>query len=138
MVEKAKAILIREYFPMGGRNVYYGRQLEIAIEAKFFHWITKKALNELAAEGKIKFTVEYSKHYRAHCYYQLRHRYPRRRINDALGLISEFSHPMFTEALGQHGELDAGFASVGFRSWIEMYVRSVENVGEKAITTWTV
>jgi hypothetical protein len=65
-VDDAKAVLLPRFFPEDGRAVYYGRQLEIALERDFFHWITKKALNELAAERSIKFAVEETEHHRAH------------------------------------------------------------------------
>jgi hypothetical protein len=47
----------------------------------------------------------------------LRHRYARRQIKETLSLIAEFSHPVFTRALGHQAELlmDAGFARIGFR-----------------------
>jgi hypothetical protein len=48
-------VLLTKYFPLEGTGVYYGRQLAIWLEEQFFHWITKKALNELAGEGKINF-----------------------------------------------------------------------------------
>ena len=43
-VDEAKAELLVRYFPDGGHAVYYGRQLEIALEREFFHWITKKGV----------------------------------------------------------------------------------------------
>jgi hypothetical protein len=104
-VDDAKAVLLPRFFPEDGRAVYYGRQLEIALERDFFHWITKKALNELAAERKLNFAVEKTEHHRAHFYWPRRHRHPRRQIRETLTLIAEFSDPVFTRALGQQGEL---------------------------------
>ena len=116
-VDEAKAALLAQYFPDDSRAVYYGRQLEVALEREFFHWITKRALNELAQEGSIKFIEESTEHHRAHFYWSLRHRYPRRQIKDTLSIIAEFSNPVFTRALGHQGEAlaDAGFARIGFR-----------------------
>ncbi len=116
-VGEAKAVLLARYFPEDGRNVYYGRQLEVALEREFFHWITKKALNELAQEGSINFAEERTDLYTAHFYWPVRHRYPRRQIRQTLALIHEFSDPVFTRALGHYGEVlaDAGFARIGFR-----------------------
>jgi hypothetical protein len=97
--------------------VYYGRQLEIWLEGRFFHWITKKALNELAGERKITMVVEEHGDITAHMYVPRRHRYPRRQIGEVIRLIAEFSQPTFTRALGQHGEMlaDGAFAHTGFR-----------------------
>jgi hypothetical protein len=126
-VDKAKEILLSNYFPEKGTEVYYGRQLEIWLERQFFHWITKKALNELVKEDKINFSAEKAGHHKAHFYYPRRHRYPRRQIKQTLDLIAEFSDPKFTRALGHYGELlaDSGFANIGFRI-IQRNVREVD------------
>lgn len=116
-IDDAKHVLLDRYFPDNGTGVYYGRQLEIWLEKEFFHWITKKALNELVKEGRIAFSLERLDHHRAHFYYPRRYRYPRRQIRRTIGLISEFSDPIFTRALGHHGELliDAALAVSGFQ-----------------------
>jgi hypothetical protein len=51
-IDEAKEIVFQRYFAEG-QNVYYGRQLEIWMEKEFFHWITKRALNELVAARRI-------------------------------------------------------------------------------------
>jgi hypothetical protein len=109
-VDEARAALLERFFPADSKDVYYGRQLEVALEREFFHWITKKALNELAAERRINFAVEQADTHKAHFYWPLRHRYPRRQIRETLALIAEFSDPDFTRALGVTGEqlIDAG------------------------------
>ncbi len=116
-VDEARRILMERFFPAEGRGVYYGRQLEVALEGEFFHWITKKALNELAAGRRINLAVEQTGTHQAHFYWPLRHRYPRRQIRETLALIAEFSSPDFTRAVGVTGEqlIDAGFARIGFR-----------------------
>ena len=86
VVDAAKQVLLDRHFPRDGTQVYYGRQLEVWLERTFFHWITKKALNELVAEHRINFTPETTEHYTAHFYWPLRHRYPRRQIAEILGL----------------------------------------------------
>lgn len=117
VVDAAKQVLLDRHFPRDGTQVYYGRQLEVWLERTFFHWITKKALNELVAEHRINFTPETTEHYTAHFYWPLRHRYPRRQIAEILGLIAEFSRPDFSRALGHERELltDAAFARGGFQ-----------------------
>jgi hypothetical protein len=118
MVDVARDALQSLYFPLDGQNVYYGRQLEVLLERDFFHWITKKALNELVAEGKIGFSREPVGRFVAHFYWPLRHRYPRRQIGETVGIIERFSHSDFTSAVGSYGEIlaDAGFARIGFRA----------------------
>ena len=115
-IDDAKAVLMESYFS-GGTNVYYARQLEIWREKTFFHWITSRALRELAEERRIGFSAETLGTHRAHFYFPIRHRYPRRQITQTLKLIAEFSEPSFTRALGRHGEMlvESGFARTGFR-----------------------
>ncbi|HVA13421.1 MAG TPA: hypothetical protein VNF99_09245, partial [Stellaceae bacterium] len=127
-IDEAKIKLLVRFFRDDGVDVYYGRQLEIALENDFFHWITKKALNELAGEGKVGFCVEERDEIVAHFYWPKRHRYPRRQIREIIGLIKEFADPSFTRALGKHGELlfDAGIARTGFRI-VQTKVRSVDD-----------
>jgi hypothetical protein len=117
MVDEAKDVLQKRYFHSDSREVYYGRQLEIWLEREFFHWITKKALNELVAEKRIDFSEESVGRFSAHFYWPLRHRYPRRQINRIVSIIQRFSNPNFTSAVGSYGEIlaDAGFARIGFR-----------------------
>jgi hypothetical protein len=115
-IDDAKALLMKRCFPADGRNVYYGRQLEVALEP-VFHWITRYGLKESAAERRVSFAAEKTNTFEAHFYWPLRHRYPGRQIGHILSLINEFSDPNFTRALGHHGEAlaDGGFARIGFR-----------------------
>ena len=131
-IDEGKQVLLERYFQENSKNVYYGRQLEIWLEDPFFHWITKKALNELVAQRKIGFQREQLEHHVAHFYFSRQHRYPRRQIKATIGLIAEFSDPRFTRALGHHGEalVDVGFARIGFR----IRAQKVRSVGGKE---WT-
>ena len=108
---------MERFFPDDGTTVYYTRQLEIALEDNFFHWITSKAANELAGRGIIASTQEDRGQYVARFFWPRRHRYPRRQIKAALDLVDQFSAPLFTRAVGTQGELlaDSGFAGIGFR-----------------------
>ena len=128
-IDEAKLALMARFFTNDATAVYYGRQLEIALEKDYYHWITKKALNELVAEGKINFNEETLDYHKAHFYYPRRHRYPRRQISRTINLIAEFSEPTFTHAVGYQGEslADAGFACTGF--WIRQ--RKVKEVDGK-------
>lgn len=130
-VDEAKKALLERFFPSHGTNVYYGRQLEVLLEREFFHWITKRALNELAKEANINFIEEARTHQRVHFYWPLRHRYPRRQIRATLDIIAEISSPSLAHAVGVHQELlaDAGFARIGFRV-------SARNVREAAGRQW--
>jgi hypothetical protein len=129
-VDEARSVLLERFFPQDGKGVYYGRQLEVALEREFFHWITKKALNELGAEKRIDRAVERGRFgQQVHFYWPLRHRYPRRQIRETLALIDEFSNPEFARAVGVTGEqlIDAAFGHIGFRIW-QSKVREVRGL----------
>lgn len=117
VIDAAAEVLMERFFPDDGTTVYYTRQLEIALEDNFFHWITSKAANELAGRGIIASTQEDRGQYVARFFWPRRHRYPRRQIKAALDLVDQFSAPLFTRAVGTQGELlaDSGFAGIGFR-----------------------
>ena len=125
-IDEAKKVILDRYLG-SGTNVYYARQIEIWLEKDFFHWITKRALNELAASKQVGFTIERLEHHKAHFYYPSRHRYPRRQIREIIGLIPEFSDPTFTRAVGHYGEIlvESGFARTGFRI-LQQKVRAVD------------
>ena len=132
-VDEVKEVLLKDFLGRdAGEVVYYGRQLEVQLERTYFHWITKRGLNELKAEGAIAFTQKKLGDVTAHFYRPRRHRYPNRQMNESMALIREFSAPEFTRALGHNGEqlADAGFARVGFRILAENF----REVGEKK---WT-
>lgn len=116
-VDEAKVRLLDEFFPGGGTDVYYGRQLEVWLEKEFFHWITRKALAELRQERRIEFRAEKTKLHQAHFYWPRRHRYARRQIKGMVELIDEFSEPTFTRAVGHHAEmlLDSSLAYTDFQ-----------------------
>jgi hypothetical protein len=117
VIDEAKVVIMERLFRDDTKEVYYGRQVEIALERQFFHWITNRALNELAASREILFASDETKPYAPHFYWPRRHRYPKRQMADIGRLVAEFSEPGFTHALGQHGEMlaDIGFADIGFR-----------------------
>lgn len=126
-IDEVKRVLMDRFFQPNALTAYYGRQLEIAVEADFFHWITRKALNELVQERKIGFSEEKLDKFLAHFYWPLRHRYARRQIRSTMKLIAEFSKPVFTDALGATGEqlADGAFATLGFRV-LEKNVQSLK------------
>lgn len=77
-IDEAKEFLLANYFKAEPKRVFYGRQLEVAVETEFFHWITKKALGELAAEREIAFAAEKQPQYELHFYWSRSNRYPKR------------------------------------------------------------
>jgi hypothetical protein len=115
-IDEAKNVLIKELFLKEPDGVFYQRQIEIFFERQFFHWITAKALNELAEEGKIG--VETKKYPNIHIrfYWSRKNRYWTRRAKAIEKLVMRFSDPVFTHGLGRHGEMmfDAALPHGGF------------------------
>ena len=120
VVDQAKDDL-RSLFAGEPESVFYQRQLQVIFEKKYFHWITSHALSELAQAGSISaqalplpgtgtstgtITI-----YRPNGY-----RYWKRQADEIVKLVSRFSRPSFTAALGAQGEMmfDAALPTVGF------------------------
>jgi hypothetical protein len=114
-IDEAKAALLG-IFNVKPEEVYYQRQVEVMMERRFFHWITAKALNELAAEGKIQSQTRAHSDIRMRFYWSVGNRYWTRKANAIEKLVLRFSDSTFTRALGQHGEtmFDAALPLGGF------------------------
>src|ERR1700720_4089319 len=115
-VDRAKDA-IRAFFDEESTNVFYKQQLEVIFEGDFFHWVTSRALSELAAEGHIAVErEELPGTGNITFYHATTHRYWRRQAQEIIALVSGFSAPAFTAGLGAQGELmfDAALASIGF------------------------
>jgi hypothetical protein len=92
------------------------RQVEVLFERKYFHWITAKALNELAAERRIRAATRSHPSIRIRFYWSVSNRYWRRRANAIGKLVFRFSESSFTRGIGRHGEtmFDAALPQSGF------------------------
>jgi hypothetical protein len=108
---------IRAFFDRDRTNVFYKQQLEVIFEGDFFHWVTSRALSELAAEGNIAVEREELPGVGTIAlYHATTHRYWRRQAQEVIALVARFSAPTFTAGLGAQGELmfDAALPTVGF------------------------
>lgn len=116
VVDQAKEE-IRAFFREERAGVFYKQQLEVIFEDRYFHWVTSRALSELAAEGHIGVEREILPGTGNITFYHAKtHRYWRRQAQDVIALVAQFSAPPFTAGLGAQGEMmfDAALASVGF------------------------
>lgn len=116
-VEQEAVDVLRAYFAENVEQVFSSRQVEVAFEDQFFHWITHRALKVLADEGTV--TIEQRQlSYGApiNFVWNRRNRYTRRQIVEVQRLVEQYSHPDFTAALGNTGELlvSDGFGRFGF------------------------
>jgi hypothetical protein len=58
-IDRAKPTILKLY--ANGEEVFYGRQIEVFLEKRFFHWITNKAIRELIGAGKLPRPLALSK-----------------------------------------------------------------------------
>jgi hypothetical protein len=103
--QKEAEEFLAKFFDIHKEEVFFSRQIEVQNEAKFFHWVTNRALGELEKAGKIKtderkfdwggsITLIWHKTYR----------YPRRKASALIKLVEEYSSPEIGGFLGLHGE----------------------------------
>jgi hypothetical protein len=108
---------LRAFFEANRERVFTSRQVEVAFEDRFFHWITHRALKALAEEGTIVFeqkTLSYGAP--INLGWHRSNRYTRRQVKEVMALVEQYSHPEFTAALGNTAELlvSDGFGRFGF------------------------
>ncbi len=116
VVDQAKD-RIRAFFDHERANVFYKQQLEVIFEDDFFHWVTSRALSELAAEGHIAVEREELPGIGTiMLFHATTHRYWRRQAQEVIAMVSQFSAPAFTAGIGAQGEtmFDAALPTAGF------------------------
>jgi len=105
---------LRQFFAQNRERVFFSRQLEVRFEGQFYHWITNRALRDLAAEGLLR--TERKELVKAkgiiHLYWHRRNRYPRRAAANVVALVDSYATYALGETLGLHGEwmIMEGFA----------------------------
>lgn len=116
-IDEAKEEL-RAFFQVHSDRVFYHRQVCVLFERRFLHWITGKALRELADEGFIGEANLPAKGIDRpiHFFFPRRLRYWKRQADEVAKVVARFSTREFGRALGHHGELmiDAAFSAKGF------------------------
>jgi hypothetical protein len=85
VIDEAKNEL-RRFFSEKPEELFYQRQLQVMFEGTYFHWITARALAELAAEGAIASAAESLPHTGSITFYRSRgHRYWRKQAKEIIG-----------------------------------------------------
>ena len=116
-LDPAKAELIR-LIEEDRTRVFYGRQIEVILEDKYFHWITHKALKELTTDQVISTERrETASGSPLRLYWSKRNRYPKRAAAAIVTQVEKHSNPEMTRAIGHHAEVLFGIAAgrEGFR-----------------------
>jgi hypothetical protein len=143
-IDAAKTFLMDEFFRRYPNRVFYSQQIQVLLEDDwaigrivgerrpgFFHWITGKALRELAAEGSVRSQILPLGEYRPglgdeigedhggttiRYFWSRKNRYTPRAIERSLKLVRTFSAAHLSHAIGNNGEnmFDAALPKVGF------------------------
>ncbi len=122
------------FFERHKESVFFSRQLEVRNEDQWYHWITNRALRELAGRGLLRTDVRALKTGGAiHLMWHKGYRYYRRDATKVVRLVEEYSDANIGGSLGLQGEalVLEGFArsqfvvrsrnarSYGGRSWTQ-------------------
>lgn len=114
-LDKAIAAVV-DIFDRSPARVFYSRQIETQLERQFFHWITNRALAELANAGQLQRMPTDVQGQTVNFYANKRHRYSRREQRDLAELLGRIFDPDFTQAVGLHAEMmfDSALSRHGF------------------------
>jgi hypothetical protein len=97
--------VLADYFDSHKGDVFFSRQLEVIFERAFFHWITNRALRKLAAQGRIVQTkASLLSGGSITLYWHRTLRYYARPSKNLIDLVSEYSKPDVSGAIGIQGE----------------------------------
>ena len=128
-VDSAREALVG-LFQKRGDKVFYERQLQVAYEDRFFHWVVSRALKELTDDRFLETTLvplfevgalaaqAELVGVRVRYFWRRGKRYWRRQVDESKKLIVRYSDPVVTEAVGLHAEtmFDAAFGRNGIVS----------------------
>lgn len=104
--ERDAAEALDELFNSRRQEVFFSRQVEVLHERQWFHWITKRALKTLEANGVVHSESRPLAHGgNVTLFWHRSHRYYRRDASRVVGLINEYADPNIGGALGLQGEL---------------------------------
>ncbi len=113
-IDHAKESVLR-LFETHPEKVFYGRQVEVLLEDRHspwvvsqghFHWITRKALNELVKEQLLKSDVQVTAgNNKVRLYWAKKNRYAKRAAKRIVELVDDHTSPELGRALGQHTEV---------------------------------
>lgn len=115
--DEAAAASLGRFFEDHREAVFFSRQLEVAHEAQWFHWVTSRALRRLIEERVISHERrDLGTGGTIHLMWHRSYRYYRREASRVVALVEEYADPNIGAALGLHGEALTleGFASHQF------------------------
>jgi hypothetical protein len=108
---------LKEFFEKNDSNVFFGNQLAVQNEDRFFHWITHRAIGDLIGAGLLLTeTRQLASGSSIKLVWHRRHRYYRRDAQRVVELVEAYGSPRMCEAIGLNGEnmVLGGFARKEF------------------------
>jgi hypothetical protein len=115
--QRDAADALRAHFDQYREDVFFARQVQVLFEDQWFHWVTGRALNDLIGRGEISDEVRtMSTGQPIHLLWHPKYRYYRRKADQLVRLVEEYSDPSVGGAIGLNGEalLLEGFAKRRF------------------------
>ncbi|MFY9606989.1 MAG: hypothetical protein WAU45_00065 [Blastocatellia bacterium] len=108
---------LEEFFQANPNGVFFGNQLAVRNEDRFFHWITHRAIADLVDAGIIhtqRRTMAIGSEIKL--VWHRKNRYYKREAKRVVELVDEYGSPNICAAMGLHGEqmILAGFARKQF------------------------
>jgi hypothetical protein len=117
LIEISAVEAILRFFELNPEVVVTTRQLEVAHEDQFFHWVTNRAIHDLLNSGEL-LTEERELDFggRAKLIWPRGYRYPKRGAKKVIDLVQRYSTNIVGRELGHHGEMLVfeGFVRKGF------------------------
>jgi hypothetical protein len=96
---------LEDFFDRHRQAVFFSRQLEVRNEEDWYHWITNRALRELASRGLVRTETRQLRTGGAiRLMWHRSHRYHRRDVARVVRLVEEYSDPNIGGSLGLQGE----------------------------------
>jgi hypothetical protein len=124
---------LTQLFDENRSKVFFGRQLEVALEKTWFHWITNRALRSLdGGVARLERRTLANGSPVTLCWHRT-NRYPRRAAGRVMELLNAYSKHVVGHALGERGELLVleGFA----RNQFVLHGRAVNSFRGRRWTT---
>lgn len=109
---------VQQLFAAEPDRLFHSTQIETTLEREFFHWITGRALLEIAQAGGIRKRTTQIAGKPVNFYANKKYRYWEREHKAKVALLQRVFDPDFSQAVGRHGELmfDAALGRAGFRA----------------------
>jgi len=105
--------VLSAFFETNKNRVFFGNQLAIIHEDRFFHWITSRAARDLIDQGIVRTeSRKLAIGSELKLLWHRSHRYHKRDANKIVQLVDEYGSPNMCGSIGLHGEqmILAGFA----------------------------